>query len=87
MLADMHRGRSDVIIYTRDLCGYCDMAKKEITNRGWEYTEYNIGDKENKAALLEAAPEAKTVPQIWVGKNHIGGYTELMQYFEDTLGY
>ena len=80
-------GRSDVVIYTRDLCGYCDMAKKEIVDRGWKYTEHNISDPEFKKELLEKAPNSKTVPQIWIGKNHIGGYDDLMKYFEETLGW
>ena len=49
------------------------MAKKEIVDRGWKYTEHNISDPEFKKELLEKAPDSKTVPQIWIGKNHIGG--------------
>ncbi len=80
-------GRSDVIIYTRDMCGYCDMAKKEILSRNWSYTEYNISDPALREELKQKAPDAKTVPQIWIGKNHIGGYDDLMKYFEETLGW
>ena len=80
-------GRSDVIIYTRDLCDWCDRAKKEIKARNWNYTEYNISDPTLREELKVKAPDAKTVPQIWVGKDHIGGYDDLMKYFEETLGW
>ena len=77
----------DIIIYTQDLCGYCDMAKKEFERKGWEYMEYNLKDDENKVSLLERFPEAKTVPQIWINKKHIGGYYDLMTWFEDEWKY
>ena len=77
----------DIIIYTQDLCGYCDMAKKEFERKGWEYMEYNLKDDENKVSLLERFPEAKTVPQIWINKKHIGGYYDLMAWFEDEWKY
>ncbi len=86
-MTDWNYGRSDVVVYTRDLCGYCDAAKHEITQRGWSYTEYNISDPALREELKQKAPDAKTVPQIWIGKNHIGGYDDLMKYFEETLGW
>ena len=77
----------DIIIYTQDSCGYCDMAKKEFERKGWEYMEYNLKDDENKVSLLERFPEAKTVPQIWINNKHIGGYYDLMTWFEDEWKY
>jgi glutaredoxin 3 len=87
VMVDWSLGRSDVVIYTRDLCVYCDKAKKEIKERGWKYTEHNISDPEIKKELFEKAPDAKTVPQIWVGQRHVGGYDDLVKYFEETLGW
>ena len=77
----------DIIIYTQDSCGYCVMAKKEFERRGWEYTEYNLKDDENKVSLFKHFPEAKTVPQIWVNNRHIGGYDDFMKWIEDEWKY
>ena len=79
----------DIIIYTQGLCGYCDMAKREFEKRGWEYTAYSINEgplsKNNRASLMERFPNAKTVPQIWINDNHIGGYTELKEWLNTYL--
>jgi len=72
------------ILWTRDYCGYCDMAKKELELRGYEIEERNIWGEWHKNDLLEVAPDAKTVPQIFIYDKHIGGYNDLMQYFEET---
>jgi glutaredoxin len=72
------------IVWTRDRCDYCDMAKKELKLRGYEIEERNIWGDWHKNDLLEVAPEAKTVPQIFIRNKHIGGYNDLMQYFEET---
>ena len=72
------------ILWTRDYCGYCAMAKKELELRGYEIEERNIWGEWHKNDLLEVAPDAKTVPQIFIRDKHIGGYTDLMQYFEET---
>ena len=72
----------DIIIYTQGLCGYCDMAKREFRKRDWEYIEYNLSDDENKVSLFERFPNAKTVPQIWIDDEHIGGYDELMEWLK-----
>jgi glutaredoxin len=65
------------------------MAKREFEKRGWEYTAYSINEgplsKNNKASLMERFPNAKTVPQIWINDNHIGGYTELKKWLNTYL--
>ena len=72
----------DIIIYAKDMCGYCDAAKKEFDRRGWDYTAYNVDDEDNKQALLKLLPNC-LVPQIWIDNKHIGGYYDLMTWFED----
>tara|TARA_Y100000593_G_C4229786_1_gene296376 strand:- start:290 stop:538 length:249 start_codon:yes stop_codon:yes gene_type:complete len=72
------------IVWTRDRCDYCEMAKKELKLRGYEIEERNIWGEWHKNDLLEVAPDAKTVPQIFIRDKHIGGYNDLMKYFEET---
>ena len=70
-------------MYTQDLCGYCTAASREFENKGWEYTGRNIKHEENKKELLEKLPDVKTVPQIWIDDEHIGGYDDLMKWLEN----
>lgn len=67
-------------MYTQDLCGYCTAASKEFEERGWEYIGRNIKHEDNKQELLKRLPNVKTVPQIWIDDEHIGGYTDLIDW-------
>lgn len=67
-----------VEIYTKFGCGYCYRAKKLLESKGVEYTEYDItmgGPK--RAEMLQRAPGAMTVPQIFIGATHVGGSDDL----------
>ena len=74
-------------IFTRDLCWYCDKAKELINSYRLPYSEYNIESHPHaRQELLDLVPDAKTVPQVFVGKKHIGGYDQLRKYAEESLG-
>ncbi|WP_374405541.1 glutaredoxin 3 [Pelagerythrobacter sp.] len=65
-------------IYTKFGCGYCFRAKRLLDNKGAEYTEHDItmgGPKREE--MLERAPGARTVPQIFIGETHVGGSDDL----------
>ena len=65
-------------IYTKFGCGYCYRAKQLLDSKGAEYNEFDItmgGPK--KAEMLERAPNARTVPQIFIGETYVGGSDEL----------
>jgi glutaredoxin 3 len=67
----------DVRIYTTTYCGYCFAAKRLLANRGIAYQEIDVtGDHEARAWLVQATGR-RTVPQIFIGTEAIGGYTEL----------
>ena len=72
----------NIIIYTQNSCAYCEAAKEVFKKKDWKYTEYNLKEDENKVSLFERFPNAKTVPQIWIDDNHIGGYDELMEWIK-----
>ena len=71
-------------MYTQDMCGYCDAAKEEFKSRGWKYTSYDIKHADNYINLKEQLPNVKTVPQIWIENEHIGGYDELMEWLNNV---
>lgn len=67
-----------VVIYTKFGCGYCFRAKRLLDQKGVDYTEHDItmgGPK--RAEMLERAPNAMTVPQIFIGDTHVGGSDDL----------
>ena len=73
-----------VTIYTKDLCGYCDMAKATLDRLGIKYEAKNLGTDITREELLEILPNARTMPQILIGSQVIGGYNELIKYIENT---
>ena len=73
-----------IVIYTQDMCGYCVEAIKEFETRECEYTSHNIKHPDNYDNLKELLPKVKTVPQIWIDDNHIGGYDDLMEWIKNA---
>jgi glutaredoxin len=74
------------IVWSKDNCTFCDQAKALLEQRNIAYEEKKIGHGYTREHLLAAVPTAKTVPQIFVNKNYIGGFTELRRYIEETAG-
>ena len=70
-------------VWSKNQCPYCVMAKNLLRSNGVEYEERNISEGPwTKEQLLEAVPHARTLPQIILDGNLIGGYDQLKKYFE-----
>ena len=69
-------------VWSKYHCPYCDQAKALLEQKGITFEEKKIGDGYSKEELLEAVPTARTVPQIFLDDNYIGGFTELKRHFE-----
>jgi glutaredoxin len=70
-------------VWSKNNCGYCVMAKNLLRNQGVEYEERNISEGPwTKEQLLEAVPHARTLPQIILDGNLIGGYDQLSKYLK-----
>ena len=67
------------VIWSKEQCPYCVQAKKLLELKGIEYEERNIQKDWTKEQLLEVVPEARTLPQIFLDGEHVGGFTELKQ--------
>jgi len=65
------------IVYSKYNCPYCDQAKALLTQKGIPFEERKIGDGYSKEDLLEAVPNARSVPQIFLDEELVGGFTEL----------
>lgn len=70
------------VVWSKYQCPYCDQAKALLKQKGIEFEERKIGDGWTKEDLLEAVPTARTVPQIFLGEELIGGFTELRSYLD-----
>ena len=68
---------TQAIVWSKYHCPYCDQAKALLKMKGIEFEEKKIGDGYTKEDLLEAVPTARTVPQIFLDGELIGGFTEL----------
>ena len=65
------------VVWSKNQCPFCDQAKALLKQRGIEFEEKKIGEGYTKEDLLESVPTARTVPQIFLDGNLIGGFTEL----------
>lgn len=72
----------ETIVWSKHHCPYCDQAKALLKQKGIEFEERKIGEGWTKEDLLESVPTARTVPQIIMDKQLIGGFVELKKYFE-----
>jgi len=68
-------------LMTQDGCSYCELAKISLMERGIDFEVINIKDNAQALAILRLK-NLRTVPQIWDGELHIGGYNELLEYFK-----
>ena len=67
-----------VEIYTKFACGFCYRAKALLDGKGVDYVEYDIsGGGAKRDEMVERAPGARTVPQIFINGRAIGGSDDL----------
>jgi glutaredoxin len=73
------------IVWSKYNCPYCDQAKALLTSKGVQFEEKKIGDGYTREDLLEAVPNARTVPQIFLDGQLIGGFTELKSKLTESV--
>ena len=67
-----------VEIYASPLCGYCHAAKRLLDAKGVAYSEINILAQPNRRSeMMDRAGGRHTVPQIFIGDTHVGGYDDI----------
>jgi len=65
-------------IYTTRYCPYCHAAKRLLSRKGLEFTEIDVsGDAKRRSEMVARAHGRMTVPQIFIGSTHVGGYDDL----------
>lgn len=76
----------NAVIYSKDNCPWCDKAKEFFESKNIQYTEKKFGVdfiKEQLIELMPEVPERLTVPQIWINDEYIGGYTDLVAWWDN----
>jgi glutaredoxin 3 len=67
-----------VTLYTSPLCGYCHAAKRLLATKGVSFTEIDVSaDRDRRAEMVQRAQGGRTVPQIFIGDAHIGGFDDM----------
>jgi glutaredoxin 3 len=65
-------------VYTTRYCPYCTSAKALLTRKGAAFSEIDVtGDPEGRSRMIARANGRMTVPQIFIGSTHVGGFDEL----------
>ena len=73
-----------VVIYTGDLCIHCGWAIDLLNRKKIEFTEYNVAkDSSKMEEMFKKSNGAKTIPQIFIGEQHVGGNAELQALERD----
>jgi len=74
-----------VVVYSTGWCPYCERAKGLLERKGVAYQEIKVDENPaERAAMLARSGGRRTVPQIFFGERHIGGFDEL--YALDKAG-
>lgn len=69
---------AEITIYSTPFCPYCAMAKRLLKSKGAEYTDVDLFMTPGKRSeMLEKANGRHTVPQIFIGDTHVGGFDDL----------
>ena len=72
------------VVWSKYNCPFCDQAKALLKQKGIAFEEKKIGDGFTREDLLESVPNARTVPQIFLDEELIGGFTELKKRLENA---
>ena len=65
-------------IYTTPFCGYCHAAKRLLSNKGASYDEIDLRQfPARRAEMMDRSAGRRTVPQIFIGTTHVGGFDDL----------
>jgi glutaredoxin 3 len=89
-IKDRMSGRSDklavpattsqpIVMYTTRFCPYCIRARGLLQSKGWDYQDIPVDADQGLRSEMMQKSGQHTVPQIWIGDQHIGGCDELFR--------
>lgn len=68
-----------ITIYFSDFCPYCHFAKRLLKQEGLAFEGISVDFSRDRRAEMEARSGRETVPQIFIGATHVGGYDDLAE--------
>ncbi len=73
---------ANIEIYTKNYCPYCHRAKALLQSKGAAFTEYDVTDNPVLEEEMRRRSRRRTVPEIFIGGQLVGGCDDLMQLEE-----
>lgn len=73
-----------ITIYGKPSCGFCTQAKNFAKDRMLEFEYKDVQNAAFLDELKEKKPDVKSVPQIWINGDYVGGFNEFTKYVEET---
>jgi thioredoxin reductase (NADPH) len=67
----------EIVMYSKPWCPFCDRAKHLLTEKGQTWTEIDVEADRARASEMTERSGRKTVPQIFIGDRHVGGFDDL----------
>jgi len=67
----------EIVLYSKEDCPYCDMAKRLLVAKGQRWTEIDVEAEPARRDEMIERSRQRTVPQIWIGERHVGGFDDL----------
>jgi len=66
-----------IVMYTTNWCPYCERARKLLKSKGASFQEIDVESTPDKRAEMISRSGRRTVPQIFIGDQHVGGSDDL----------
>ena len=69
----------EVVMYCTDVCPYCQRAERLLKSKGVKINKVRIDEDRGKLKEMIKRTGRNTVPQIYIGKKHVGGFDDLSE--------
>ncbi len=76
----MQQPTSNITIYSSNYCPFCSRAKKLLKHKGLKYNEIVVDGDQKNYQKMQQLSNRTSVPQIFIGKHHVGGCDELYTF-------
>ena len=73
----MPQSKPKVRMYSTHVCPYCTMAERLLTKKNVQFDKIFVDDAPDQREEMMRITQRRTVPQIFIGERHVGGYTDL----------
>lgn len=68
---------SKVLMFSTAICPFCIMARRLLSKKGVQFEDIRIDQDPDQRPIMEMRSKRTSVPQIFIGDRHIGGYTDM----------